>query len=113
VGNREGSSPSPDTISENLLAQLMKIISRAEWPHTIDDIRKSLDGVWGLVGAQGVNGNLFRLEKSLKEPVDYKLTEYQGTNDEQVLAVRRYDGAQKEQAIQDFATHLGFSSGSE
>ncbi len=91
----------------------MKIISRAEWPHTIDDIRKSLDGVWGLVGAQGVNGNLFRLERSLKEPAHYKLTEYQGTREEQVLATQTYDEAHKEQAVQDFAHHLGFLSESD
>jgi hypothetical protein len=107
VGNREGSSPSPDTISEVLA--LMKIITRAQWPHTVDDIRKALDGVWGVVGATGENGNLFRLERSLKEPIAYKLIEYKGTDEEVVLSSKVYEAAQKADAVKDFARVLGFA----
>jgi len=87
----------------------MKIITRAQWPHTVDDIRKSLDGVWGLVGATGENGNLFRLERSLKEPAAYKLTEYKGSDEEVVLSSKVYEAAQKEEAVKDFALYLGFA----
>lgn len=107
MSNREGSSPSPDTISEDSAS--MKIITRAQWPHTIDDIRKSLDGVWGLVGATGENGNLFRLERSLKEPIVYRLTEYKGGDEEVVLSSKVYEAAQKDEAVKDFAQLLGFS----
>ena len=86
----------------------MRMISRPEWPHTVDDIRKSLDGVWGLVGAIGTNGNLFRLERSLYQPFNFKLTEYEGTQEEQILTTKMYDENCKEQAVQDFAAKLGF-----
>ncbi|MBK7838912.1 MAG: hypothetical protein IPJ49_14785 [Candidatus Obscuribacter sp.] len=63
-------------------------ITRAQWPHTVDDIVKALDGVWGLCGAHGTNGNLYRLERSLHEPVIYTLTEYRG-EDERCRQTRR------------------------
>jgi hypothetical protein len=107
VSNREGSSPSPDTISHDIAS--MKIITRAQWPHTIADIRKSLDGVWGLVGATGENGNLFRLERSLQDPVVYRLTEYKGTDEEVALSSTVYEAAQKEEAVKEFAQRLGFT----
>jgi hypothetical protein len=87
----------------------MKTITRAQWPHTVDDIRKSLDGVWGLVGATGENGNLYRLERSLTEPTTYRLTEYKGGDEEIVLNTQSYEAAQKAEAVKVFAQHLGFS----
>jgi hypothetical protein len=83
-------------------------ISRAQWPHTISDIVNSLDGVWGLVGATGINGNLYRLERSLKEPLVYTLTEYQGENENIVLNKSTYTGQQKDAAVNQMARALGF-----
>ncbi len=84
------------------------IITRAQWPHTVDDIVKSLDGIWGLVGAVGTNGNLFRLERSLQEPLKYSLTEYKGTDEEVILSSQDYPPTEKTQAIDAFAKKLGF-----
>lgn len=84
------------------------VVTRAQWPHTVDDILKSLDGVWGLVGATGMNGNLFRLERSLKEPTIYTVMEFKGADEETILASRTYQVNEKEQAVQDFAKQIGF-----
>jgi hypothetical protein len=84
------------------------LITRAQWPHTIEDIVKSLDGIWGLVGATGTNGNLFRLERSLKEPTTYTFLEYRGIDEREAVQKRVYQADEKEQAIKDFAKELGF-----
>ncbi len=81
---------------------------RPQWPHTIDDIRSSLDGIWGLVGATGVNGNLYRLERSLHEPLTYTITEYEGSEESKVLNKKTFSAADKEQAISAFAAAIGF-----
>jgi hypothetical protein len=83
-------------------------ITRPQWPHTVADITKSLDGVWGLVGATGTNGNLLRLERSLKEPLIYTLTEYAGNEDKEVLRQETFSAEQKEMAVKQFAGALGF-----
>ena len=84
------------------------LITRAQWPHTVEDIVKSLDGIWGLVGATGTNGNLFRLERSLKEPFTYTFVEFKGMDERETLRKRVYETGQKEEAIKDFAKELGF-----
>ncbi|MBK9146040.1 MAG: hypothetical protein IPM23_26535 [Candidatus Melainabacteria bacterium] len=84
------------------------IIQRAQWPHTIADIVKTLDGVWGVVGATGTNGNLYRLERSLKEPVVYTLIEYRGDNESEIVEKRSFDHDGKQEAIDAFASALGF-----
>lgn len=84
------------------------LITRAQWPHTVEDIIKSLDGIWGLVGATGTNGNLFRLERSLKEPVTYTFVEFKGIDERETLRKRVYEAEEKEEAIKDFAKELGF-----
>jgi hypothetical protein len=85
------------------------LITRAQWPHTVDDIVKSLDGIWGLVGATGTNGNLFRLERSLKEPFTYTFFEFRGLDERETLQKRVYETEKKEEAIKDFAKELGFN----
>jgi hypothetical protein len=75
----------------------------------VDDIVNSLEGIWGLVGATGTNGNLFRLERSLHQPLVYTLTEFKGNEDSEVLQKRVYEANQRDQAIQDFARQLGFN----
>lgn len=84
------------------------LVSRPQWPHTVSDIINSLDGVWGLVGATGVNGNLYRLERSLKEPLTYTLTEYQGENESQVIGKVTFSAEQKDEAIKQISQALGF-----
>ena len=84
------------------------ITTREQWPHTIADIVKSLDGTWGLVGATSVKGNLLRLERSLNEPTSYTLTEYKGEDESQVLRTKEYGADRKQEAIADFAKELGF-----
>jgi len=84
------------------------IISRPKWPHTVDDIVNSLEGIWGLVGATGANGNLFRLERSLHQPLVYTLTEFKGNEENEVLSKRVYEAGQRDEAIKDFARELGF-----
>lgn len=83
-------------------------MQRAQWPHTIDDIVKSLDGVWGLVGATADNGNLMRLERSLFEPVTYTLTIYEGSDERKVLSCEKFDPPSRQEAINKFAQALGF-----
>lgn len=84
---------------------------RPQWPHTIDDITKSLDGIWGLVGATGTNGNLYRLERSLHEPLTYTLTEYRGSDESDVVRREFFDQSQRDQAIGEFAQAIGFEIG--
>jgi hypothetical protein len=85
------------------------VIQRPQWPHTVDDIVKSLDGIWGLVGATAVSGNLLRLERSLHQPLTYTVTEYEGMDETKVVRKNTYSADQKQQAISDFAKQLGFS----
>ena len=82
--------------------------TRAQWPHTIDDIIKSLDGVWGLVGATAVNGNLLRLERSLHEPLQYVVTEYNGSDESDVIRKQVFSADKRQEAINDFAVAIGF-----
>lgn len=84
-------------------------IMRPQWPHTVDDIVKSLDGTWGLVGATGTSGNLLRLERSLHEPLEYTLTEYEGESEEKVLSKKTFAADDKKSAVQEFARLLGFA----
>lgn len=81
--------------------------TRPQWPHTIDDVRKSLDGIWGLVGATGTNGNLLRLERSLHQPLIYTVTEYAGSDESKVIRKKTYNADEKEQAVSDFASAIG------
>ncbi len=82
---------------------------RAQWPHTMDDINKSLDGVWGLVGATGVNGNLHRLERSLHEPIVYIVTEYNGADEGDIKDKQTYPPDLRDQAVASFARAIGFT----
>ena len=84
------------------------ITTRAQWPHTIEDIKMSLDGIWGLVGATGVNGNLYRLERSLHEPLLYTLTEYEGNDEASMLNKKTFGAAEREAAVNEFAHAIGF-----
>jgi hypothetical protein len=84
------------------------LTTRPQWPHTIDDIRKSLDGIWGLVGATGANGNLLRLERSLHQPLIYTVTEYQGDDESKIVNKKSYPAEKKEDAVNDFASAIGF-----
>jgi hypothetical protein len=84
------------------------VLMRSQWPHTVADIVKSLDGVWGLVGATDEKGNLIRLERSLHEPLTYKITEYDGVSEEKVVREQMYQADEKEQAVKQFARALGF-----
>jgi hypothetical protein len=88
---------------------MMMMSTRAQWPHSIEDVYKSLDGIWGLVGATGTNGNLYRLERSLKEPVNYTVTEYNGNDESEVIKKATYTAQQREEAVKDFARSLGFA----
>jgi hypothetical protein len=82
---------------------------RPQWPHTVEDIVKSLDGIWGLVGATSESGNLLRLERSLHEPLVYTLTEYEGQDEAKVVRKQTFPGEDKKAAVQEFARLLGFS----
>lgn len=84
------------------------ITERSQWPHTVADIEKALDGVWGLVGAIDSHGNLVRLEKSLREPTSYILLCFAGQNEDQVVQRTQYDSDNRQQAVRDFAVLLGF-----
>ena len=86
----------------------MSITVRAQWPHTLEDIEKSLNGVWGLVGATGVNGNLYRLERSLNEPVVFTVTEYNGADEGDIKEKQTYSADQRSQAVAQFAKAIGF-----
>jgi hypothetical protein len=86
-----------------------EITVRPHWPHTVEDILNSLDGIWGLVGAEGINGNLFRLERSLHEPVVYTLIEHKGKEEGEIVNKRIYQLPEKMAAVNDFAQALGFT----
>ena len=81
---------------------------RAEWPHTIDDILKSLDGVWGVVGAKGSDGNLYRIERSLKEPTIYKVVQYKGEDESSIVSTDEFEAEKKSDAVNKFARAIGF-----
>ena len=85
------------------------MLRRAEWPHTVGDIIKALDGIWGIVGAISTTGNLLRLERSLYEPTTYTLTEYKQQNEAEVLSTKNYTADQKAFAVGEFARQLGFN----
>ncbi len=82
--------------------------TRAQWPHTIEDIVNSLEGVWGIVGATTGNGNVIRLEKSLHEPLTYTLTEYQGSEEGEIVRKMVYEPVRRDDAITEFAKAIGF-----
>lgn len=84
------------------------IVTRAQWPHTVEDIVKSLDGVWGLIGAKGTNGNLYRLERSLHEPTVYTLTEYRGESETDIVRREEYGAEDRLVAVNVFAQAIGF-----
>jgi hypothetical protein len=85
------------------------MLQRPEWPHTINDIVKALDGIWGIVGAISTEGNLLRLERSLHEPTTYTLTEYNLQDEASVRQTKHYTAEQKPFAVGEFARLLGFS----
>lgn len=85
------------------------MLTRPQWPHTVDDIVRSLDGIWGLVGATSQTGNLLRLERSLHEPLTYTLVEYEGLDETRIAQKKAYTEAEKANAINDFAKLLGFT----
>lgn len=87
----------------------MGVLMRPQWPHTVEDILKSLDGVWGLVGAEGENGNLYRLERSLHEPLIYTITEYRGKEESDILQKQTFDATAKDDAVKAFAKAIGFT----
>lgn len=82
--------------------------TRPQWPHTVDDIIGALDGVWGIVGAISVTGNLLRLERSLIQPATYSLTEYEGEDERKVIRKESYGTDEKHYAVGEFAKLLGF-----
>ena len=83
-------------------------VIRSQWPHTVDDIVKALDGVWGVVGAISEKGNLIRLERSFSEPTVYKFVEYDGNNEERAVKELSFTSGEKSQAVNEFAKLLGF-----
>ena len=87
---------------------ILGITIRAQWPHSVEDIEKSLDGVWGLVGATGANGNLYRLERSLKQPFIFTVTEYNGADEGDIKQKQTYSAEQRKEAVVFFAKALGF-----
>ena len=84
------------------------VTTRSHWPHTLEDVTNSLDGIWGLVGASGSNGNLYRLERSLHEPLTYTLSEYRGEDESDIVRRQMYGVDQREEAIKEFAQAIGF-----
>lgn len=86
----------------------MTAVVRPQWPHTVDDIIKALDGVWGVVGAIATSGNMIRLERSMKAPLTYKFIEYKGNDDGNPLREINYNAEQKNEAVGEFAKLLGF-----
>lgn len=84
------------------------VTTRPQWPHTMEDIYKALDGVFGLVGATATNGNILRLERSFHEPVTYTLVEYEGDDEGKILREETFTADQKAFAVGEFATLLGF-----
>ncbi len=84
-------------------------MERATWPHTIKDIYKALDNIWGVVGAYDQDNNLSRLEKSIQSPIVYKVIRFNGCNEKQILSTNTYSEAQKDAAVKDFAQGIGFT----
>ncbi len=84
------------------------VVTRAQWPHTVEDITASLDGIWGLVGALGTSGNLLRLERSLHQPLVYTLIEFDGKDESKVLNKQTFTADERDQAVNKFAQALGF-----
>jgi len=82
--------------------------TRPQWPHTIDDIVNSLEGIWGLVGATGTAGNLLRLERSLHEPLVYTITEYKGNEESEIVAKTTFAADRRDEAVREFAKAIGF-----
>ena len=80
---------------------------RPQWPHTVDDIVKALDGVWGVVVAMNTSGNLLRLEKSLKPPFTYSFVECRGTDQSSPLRQESFSALEKDAAVVEFARLLG------
>ncbi len=85
------------------------MIERATWPHTISDIYKALDNIWGVVGAYDLHNNLMRLEKSISSPITYILTSFEGNNEKKITKTESYAESQKDQAVNDFAKAIGFT----
>jgi hypothetical protein len=85
------------------------MLVRAQWPHTIEDITKALDGVWGVVGATSENGTLFRLERTLKEPTTYTLIEYVGADENAIASTDTFAQDKREEAVKRFAKAIGFA----
>ncbi len=85
------------------------LLQRAQWPHTPGDIVKALDGVWGVVGAVGENGNLFRLERSLKAPTTYTYIEYKGQDETSILSQETFEPEHRIELLKRFAKELGFN----
>ena len=81
---------------------------RAQWPHSIEDIEKSLDGIWGLVGATSASGDLYRLERSLNEPYVFTVTEYNGVDEADIKNKQTFDAGKRSEAIALFAKAIGF-----
>lgn len=104
MGNRVGSSPTPDIFFNKSAMPA----TRPQWPHTVEDIVKALDGVWGVVGAIASSGNLLRLERSLKAPLVYRFVEYKGTDESCPLRDLTFGADQKADAVKEFAMLLGF-----
>lgn len=84
-------------------------VIRAQWPHTVDDIVKALDGVWGVVAAMSVSGNKLHLERSFKTPFTYRFVEFKGTDENIVLRECAYATEAKNEAVTEFAKLLGFN----
>lgn len=92
-----------------LFSQGDVVLTRPEWPHTVDDIIKALDGIWGIVGATSTEGNLLRLERSLHPPTTYSLTEYQRQDESAIISKKDFTAEEKPFAVGEFARQLGFS----
>ncbi len=86
----------------------MGLSIRAQWPHSIEDIEKSLDGIWGLVGATGPSGDLYRLERSLNEPYVFTVTEYNGVDEADIKNKQTFESGKRVEAIAVFAKAIGF-----
>ena len=56
--------------------------------------------------------NLYRLERSLKEPTSYTFIQYEGEDESKVLGKETFESKDKESAIDSFARAIGFENGS-
>ena len=61
------------------------------------------------VGATGENGNLYRLERSLHEPLVYTLSEFRGNEESEILNKETFESSAKDSAVKAFAKALGFT----